>query len=65
MDDIKQVINLDNMTPHQKAIANRFIDALLSGKPVSCLDFPDVNEDEFTEIADAVCLQLEEKGPLH
>lgn len=65
MDDIKQVINLDNMTPRQKAIANRFIDALLKGDPVSCIEFPDVDEDEFTAIADAICLQLEQKGTLH
>jgi len=65
MDALKKIIDLNNMTPAQKAIANRFIDALLTGQAVCFLDFPDVDEGEFTAIADAICLALEQKGPLH
>lgn len=62
---MKTIIDLQNLTPRQVAIANRFIDALLKGGQVSCIDFPDVDEDEFTAIADAICLALEQKGTLH
>lgn len=51
-------VDLDNLTPTQKQVANEFLDDLLSGKTVSFQDYPMVSEQEFTRIADAIVEQV-------
>lgn len=51
-------VDLDNLTPAQKQVANEFLDDLLSGKTVSFQDYPAVSEQEFTRIADAIVEQV-------
>ena len=53
-----QTIDLENLTPAQKQVANAFLDDLLQGKTVSFQDYPEVSEEEFTRIAEAIVAQV-------
>lgn len=51
-------VDLDNLTPAHKQVANDFLDDLLIGKTVSFKDYPAVSEQEFTRIAEAIVEQV-------
>lgn len=51
-------VDLDNLNPAQKQVANAFLDDLLQGKTVSFQDYPEVSKDEFTRIAEAIVEQV-------
>lgn len=51
-------VDLDNLNPAQKQVANAFLDDLLQGKTVSFQDYSEVSKDEFTRIAEAIVEQV-------
>ena len=46
--------DLGNLTAKQTDQANKFLDMLLAGKAVGHSDFPEMQEAEFYEMADAM-----------
>lgn len=55
-------VDLDNLTPEQADVAHRFLDMLLAGHRVSAIDFPELPQDEFEALAEAMCAAT--RGPL-
>ena len=54
-----RAIDLDNLTPLQDRVAREFLAALLLGKRVCFQDFPDMDQDEFEQLADAIVVALQ------
>lgn len=47
-------IDLNKLTEKQTAAAHKFLGLLKNGKEFTALDFPDLQEDEFENLADAI-----------
>lgn len=47
-------VDLQALTPRQKEVAHRFLDALMRGNCVSFVDFPEIPREEFEALADAI-----------
>ena len=48
------IVDLETLSPKQARVAQRFIEALLTGKSVSYMDFAPMPQEEFEAIADAI-----------
>lgn len=48
------MVDLERLTPLQTQVAHKFLDALERGETVSFEDFPEMNQREFEELADAI-----------
>jgi hypothetical protein len=48
------MVDLERLTPLQQRVAHRFIDALQRGERVCFEDFPEMEQQEFEELADAI-----------
>lgn len=56
-------LTFETMSDEQKAIAMKFVLKMIeTGEPVDYTAFPDVSQDVFEEVADAVMEQLFEAG---
>lgn len=50
----KKPIDLEKLTPTETRVAAAFLEDILQGKTVSFQDYPEVSEEDFTRIADAI-----------